>query len=53
MKNTTMTNITITCTYFTLDVKQVSLVLGSGVFEHGVEDVRHAAVASLRSGVLS
>lgn len=51
MKYTTYTNITITCTYFTLDVKQVSLVLGSGVFEHGVKDIRHAA--GVGSGILS
>lgn len=44
---------TITCTYFTLDIKQVSLVLSSCVFEHGAEDVWHAVVAPLGGGSLS
>lgn len=42
--------LTLTCAYFTLEVKQVSLVLGRRVFEHGAEDVQHAAAAAASLG---
>lgn len=40
-----------TCAYFTVEVKQVSPVLRSGVFEHGTKNVEHSAVP-LRNGGL-
>lgn len=39
--------------YFTIEVKQVSPVFRSGVFEHGAENVQHVAAVSFCRGGLS
>lgn len=38
-------SLSFTGAYFTVEVKQMGPVFSSGVFEHGAEDVWHAAAA--------
>lgn len=38
-----LARICITCTYFTIEVKQMSLVFRRGVFEHAAENIQRVA----------